>query len=497
MGRVGTRSESGRSRKRDGLLLAGILLGALLLRALVYLAVFDRDPARSVEGDSQSYEDSARALLHLGRFAVSPELADVPQTVRTPGYPAFIAAVYAIFGEKHPPVILTQILLSVATLGFVYLIGCRFWSSAAALVSVLILVLDHTTFVYSQVFLTETLFTFALVVTVWIGVRLANAERRGRWWALSLGLGLAVQALIRPIGYYLVFLVLLAFLLAGIVARWKRNELAMILLLVSLPWALLVGGWQVRNWLATGSSEFSSIQSFNLLYYRGACIVAKRDDISFDSARQVIDATLGDTDGMPEAQLGELYMQEGVELIRRNPLLSLECQLIGGARMLLPPGEGRLVRYLGIPDAREKTLEDLVRLSLSEYKQKWLVEYPVQFLVFIPAALYLYSLYGFAAAGVWHSLARDRSQRFAHLLALGVILYFMVVSAGPEAYARFRMPIMPFLALYAGLGVTLLTDRLGARGARAARPTGGSYAGGAAGSGGGIQDSLEEEGNGG
>ena len=47
------------------------------------------------------------------------------------------------------------------------------------------------------------------------------------------------------------------------------------------------------------------------------------------------------------------------------------------------------------------------------------------------------------------------------LILAGVfILYFLLISAGPEANTRFRVPIMPFVAVLAGFGF--------ARGGRAA-----------------------------
>jgi 4-amino-4-deoxy-L-arabinose transferase-like glycosyltransferase len=464
------KAESGRSGKRERLLLAVILLAALALRAGVFLAVFAEDPTRILTADSLSYDDSARALVGAGRFAVAADLPDVPQTVRTPGYPAFIAGVYAIFGEKHRPVILAQVLFSVATIGLTYLIGYRFWSSAAATIAILILALDYTTFLYSQLLLTETLFTFALVLTVWVGTRFLPAERRRLGYALCLGFGLALQALIRPISYYLVFVILLGFLLTGMVARWKRKELALVILLILLPWLLLVGGWQVRNWLATGSWEFSHIRGVNLLYYRGADIVARRDGVSLQAARRSIEEALGDREGMSEAELSELYAREGLELIKRYPLLFVQGQLQGGVKMMLVPGEGGVLEYLGMSVEEDGALGDLLRLPVADYIHKWLVGNSAEFMVFILAGLYLLSLYGFAAGGVWHSLIRDRSHRSEHLLVLGIVLYFLVVSAGPEAYARFRVPTMPFLALYAGRGVTRLADRLGPRRAGADRP---------------------------
>lgn len=45
------------------------------------------------------------------------------------------------------------------------------------------------------------------------------------------------------------------------------------------------------------------------------------------------------------------------------------------------------------------------------------------------------------------------------VLVLVVGIYFLVVSTGPEAYARFRVPLMPFLAALAGWGAAILRYR--------------------------------------
>jgi hypothetical protein len=38
------------------------------------------------------------------------------------------------------------------------------------------------------------------------------------------------------------------------------------------------------------------------------------------------------------------------------------------------------------------------------------------------------------------------------LIPVAFVAYFVLVS-GPEAYARFRVPVMPFLAMLGGLGI--------------------------------------------
>ena len=49
-------------------------------------------------------------------------------------------------------------------------------------------------------------------------------------------------------------------------------------------------------------------------------------------------------------------------------------------------------------------------------------------------------------------LIGDRARRAAHLFALGVPLYVLLVSAGPESEFRFRVPVVPALTLYAAAG---------------------------------------------
>ena len=70
----------------------------------------------------------------------------------------------------------------------------------------------------------------------------------------------------------------------------------------------------------------------------------------------------------------------------------------------------------------------------------------------------LLALYTLALTGVilaW----RDPQLRHAEIVLLNFVLYFVAV-AGPEVYARFRAPLMPFLAVLAGLGVWKLTMKI-------------------------------------
>src|SRR5258705_13415485 len=102
--------------------LPGILFLALALR-LAFFAV-ERPWDEPVEnglvlaGDARGYHMMARTLLASGEFTYEP--GDPPDALRTPGYPGFIAAIYALFGPHPWIVLLFQTLLDVAACALLY-----------------------------------------------------------------------------------------------------------------------------------------------------------------------------------------------------------------------------------------------------------------------------------------------------------------------------------------------------------------------------------------
>ncbi|MEO0108866.1 MAG: hypothetical protein ABIK62_06835, partial [candidate division WOR-3 bacterium] len=75
--------------------------------------------------------------------------------------------------------------------------------------------------------------------------------------------------------------------------------------------------------------------------------------------------------------------------------------------------------------------------------------YPELTLVSIAGLLYLGAVY----TGIVSFLGRGvRTYRGAEWTVLILIAYFLVMSSGPEASARFRVPMMPFLALLGAAG---------------------------------------------
>jgi 4-amino-4-deoxy-L-arabinose transferase-like glycosyltransferase len=442
-----------RSRSMDVPLI--LILGiSLLLRVTVFCYVWSEDPFRVMHPDSASYENTARALLHNGRFAVSPEEPEEPQIMRAPGYPACIALVYALCGEKTAAVILMQMVVSVCTIAVVYSLAKVLWRSEVAIIAALLYALDPLAFEYSQLLLTETLFTFLMTLAVYAGVCLALDRPARRGYAMLLGLTLSGATLVRPISYWLIAPILIGLLLVRRSYRWGWGEILACALLIFVPFAVLVGGWQVRNLRVSGCAQLSCVGGYNLLHFKAADIIALRDTIPYEEAREKAVKMVPDTGGLSRPEVYSLYGRVGMSVIRKHPFLFLRSFMNGAGKMMVVPGETGLLDYMGADADTRGCMGDMRRLSFGEYTEKWFVEKPGLFASFLLAACYLLFIYLCALYAVWKIVFSDRGVGPAHLFVWGVVLYFVIVSAALGASPRFRVPVMPFLALYAAEGLS-------------------------------------------
>lgn len=440
-------------------LLLIILFFSLTVKLTVFIKVYSTTPSHIITNDFLSYEPPTKALLRAGRFAVSPDKLHMPETKRTPGYPVFIAAIYSIFGEDYLFIVIAQILISIGTILITYVIARTLWNSQAALLSALLLSLDIISIEYSQLLQTETLFTFLLLIGVLCGIRLILGIGGWRKNAFFLGATLALAALVRPIGCYLAYPVLIGLFIFGKIIRGRWREAALLIFLVALPWVVLVGGWQLRNFLLTGDSEFSSNKGVALLKYRAASIIAKRDNISNEAAVAKIIESLPEAKKMSQTELCDLYTRTALSIIRNHPLLYLSLATRDAVFIMLSPEDSNFARYLGLIERSDLTVRpwrDIFKLSPAELIKRWLTDKPLQFAIFLFSMAYLFIVYTCAIYSLSRIIKVEGPTLIAHIFILGVISYLLIITITTCPATRFRIPIMPLITIYAGDGLNRL-----------------------------------------
>src|SRR6201987_5506788 len=150
--------------------LVAALLCGLALR-LYFIAHF---PFYS--GDTKFYEELARNWLDHGVYGLFVNGQLMPVDQRMPGYPAFVAALYAMFGRTRMAVMFAQAGIELVTCVFAALIASRIApaekKSLAATIALWLAALCPFTASYTAAIVTETLAAFfttlALLMLVWI-----------------------------------------------------------------------------------------------------------------------------------------------------------------------------------------------------------------------------------------------------------------------------------------------------------------------------------------
>lgn len=403
------------------------LIGVLVVAAAVHLFVFIAQPNKTTP-DSAEYL-SAAASLRAGKGFLDPH--GVPDTLRTPGYPLFLAAFTGHARVSLVP--LLQHAAGVALVAFVFFLTLKIAGDGAALAAAALLALDAGFAQASDLVMTEALFTFVLV-----GLVYALLERRFVLAAIACTLLIAL----RPIA---IFLPIIAMFFVS-AKKTKRVVAAVVFLVVAYSFPL---AWTMRNDAVSGVATYSTIGGKNMLYWRAAGtramravgpfvslpFVERERDEKFLRAVFALQAQLTrDVDRVVPiehsapalARRASYERKLGATIVRSDPVATTLSAWTGALHMLLD-GPVDVVGFLGgAPQSLAAVLTSL---------HTWI------------------ELAGLLAAIVVALRTRNR----ALVLVVVIVAYFVILSAGPEAYAyayRFRAPIAPLLAIATAIAFT-------------------------------------------
>ncbi len=230
-------------RRFKHFILAGVVLGVAL--RLLFVLKWPH-----VMGDTFVYGDIAKNWLTHGVYGFShPGGFAAPTLIRLPGYPAFLAACFKIFGIEHyRAVMFVQLAFDLATCFFVADLARRLWNERAGWIAFLAAALCPFTANYVAAPMPETLSLFFTTLVFWCAV-MAMDESRHRWAAWA-GCGTAIAAciLLRPDGGILLAVVCLFLTVSLFRTRTgARSALQAMALVVAISLAPLIP-WAVRNW---------------------------------------------------------------------------------------------------------------------------------------------------------------------------------------------------------------------------------------------------------
>jgi hypothetical protein len=178
-----------------------------------------------VTTDSFVYGDIAKNWLRHGIYGLSGPDAISPTYIRLPGYPAFLAAVFAIFGMEHyRAVLVLQMFVDVGTCFLIADMARRLLSPRAAKAAFLSAALCPFLASYAAAALTETLEIFFTTLALDFAIAGLMSPRGVRAW---IGCGVAVGGaiLLRPDGG-LLLMAIEFYLIVRLVRLWANKTRA-------------------------------------------------------------------------------------------------------------------------------------------------------------------------------------------------------------------------------------------------------------------------------
>jgi len=363
--------------------------------------------------DSATYMVPAQNLEHGLGFVDRMHAAE---TIRTPGYPVFL-----ILTRSAVPAVLVQHLLA-ALLAVAVFLAAERWSGnrRTAVIAALLFAFDPPTIHYANKVLSETLF-MAVFFAIFVGALATKTNRA----AIVIGLATGALVLIRPVAILWFVVIAIYF--------WRRR----IVIAFTIAALLLPVAWGLRNKARTGVFTIASVAGTNMLMHRAAGALAIMDDYEFpdaladrqrellEEAEVIIDRAehVSDRTQLPHAVQAQYYGALGRRVFLQHPLGAVMITLHGMEMNLFDSDWDSMSIVSRVP-------ETIIRMTLDAFTAIELL------LVVIGLRV------------MWR---RDRSLA---LFAALTLLYFIVISAGAESEARFRVPLMPLYAIAAAFAIS-------------------------------------------
>ncbi|MCK5860909.1 MAG: glycosyltransferase family 39 protein, partial [Candidatus Hydrogenedentes bacterium] len=449
--------KTGTITKRHPYLLPAIVLVVAAVLRIAYMAEIIHTPGFSHPIYDPEYNEHWARGIVTGDWTPplgvnDPEITSTPHG-RPPGYPWFLAVIYTVFGVNDYAPRVIQMMLGVFNALLLYLIGKRLFGDSTGFAAGLFMA-AYWVFPYFEGLLTYpalvTFFLLCLILALekWV-------QKKSLFWVAAAGVLLGCFALLRP--NVLLFAPILAIWMVWVLLR-KKNKYRIILISLS---TLIIAC------IAVLTPAF--IRNY---------IVAK--DVVFISSYGGINLYVGNH---PEASLVEPKIPELMELAGIENWTCFDYPAIVRG---IAAKEGK--EHISFSEANryfynkafafiwerpDTFLRNLFRKGLlfwgpHEITNDTVMEYDKRFspiLRFLPGFPWFAALFFFGSGIALSKIKKQKTEQSKNnteiiiLLWLYIGTYFLSVILYFVA-GRYRVPIIPVMLLFAGLGITWITTAI-------------------------------------
>lgn len=404
----------------------------------------------SLTGDAKGYLLLAQNLLTTHNFSFSTQAPFALESFRSPGYPFFLALLYAFFGNWFSILFVQAAVVSVAPV-LLYVLF-RSYHERAAFWGSIVFAIEPIHLFLSVSFLSDALYVCLFLLSLVLLEQGVRHESR-QYFVLS-GLVLGASILVRPIAIFLPILYMGYMFLGN---RFSRQNIASVIVF-GISCLIIVFPWMLRNHANFGSWNISSVGSANLMMYNAPAFLQYRPDVH---GQEVMERFQQEQNALPR--------NDALSLSRSGVFISTFLDIIHGHEISY--GVFHVVKTL--PFFVTDGLRDTVRLfnvdignmpNISTALLRGDIGLVVQYLRAGGLAVILLVL----GSGFWtiitllygYAIVITLWKRLYALTFLFVapVVYFALLT-GPVSNARYRLPIEGILLVAAVFVCITLAER--------------------------------------
>lgn len=403
--------------------------------------------------DSVEYLQMAENIWKSNKFYSAPleePINEVHFTKRPPAYPLFLLLTFA--NSSIYVTLAIQNLISVTSILTIRKIFMRYFGRPKWWLEILIIVTGISQFFYANLVMSEILVQVFLVLSIYCVYK--SLTSKSIWWLILFQICVALFFLTKPVFYLFVIpnLIITYYICRKANLRFQgfTGLLPVVVLLIVCHW----------NFRRTGSYDYSSIQTINLIHYNLNYFYHSVH--GEEVAERTISTIYNKTDHIDDYATRNLTRRKlAAEKILAYPFHYTGFHLMGSVRMFFDPGRFDHIIFFDLEGNKENGL--LKALSDGDFRE--ILGILEQHGVLFIWLLFLFLLAIAKAVGFVIFLIK----RFKFMpipVTLGVIyIFYIAILTGPIGASRFLVPVLP-IYLYISIYGLQFIDRAYFTGAR-------------------------------
>jgi len=379
-------------------------------------------------------------------------IAPRQRIVRTPVYPFFVAGIYAVSGYRVYMVLVLQAVMGALSCLIVYRIGSLLFNKKVGFLAGCLLAVDFASLLYANMLMTETLFTFLFLISIYFVVKFF--EKSSIKYLAWTGFFMGLATLCRPISLYFPVFLVPFLIFSGFFKRARLMRRIANGAFFTLIFLLTLSPWLIRNTIVSGFPYVSSMARMaplnNAAYLEQARSSRSLTEIRAELGKELENLVKGKN--LSEAEEVKVAQKLGLEKIMKHPVLYARVHLAGVFSILLEPGSSEFWRVLG----REPRGFHILSTFLT--RGPWGVVASVvrdkslsQICYIAGAMVFLLAIYIALIVGV---IGLTLKRKYSLVILFLAIMGYFVLTVGPLGNMRYRIPIMPYIILLAAYGLT-------------------------------------------